>query len=397
MSCVALTECRLCAATLPEKPAVDFGRSPLANSLPREPGPQPTYPLALTQCPVCRHVQLTHAVDPALLYPADYVYEAGLSSVFRAHLAELARTVSVLLPKGARILEIGSNDGTLLKEFRALGHDVIGIDPAKHLAAAACMDGIPTYANPWNLETARMMLRAIERVGERRPSCIVATNVMAHTQSPREFVAGIAELLPDDGLFVFENGYWPAIEETNAFPAVYAEHLDQYTLLPLTHFFDRYGLSLYDAERVDAQGGSIRGYVRKGDREWSDRLKSLIATETVDLPAFAIRALDVSIRLHDLLKEHSWFGIYGAPARLATLCAVTSIDRDAAFVVDDSPTKIGRFTANGAHEIKPPSYLYERDPESMLIAAWPYEADIRARHAEYKGKWIIPFPEVRVV
>lgn len=398
MSYTPILECRLCAATLPEHPVCDFGRTPLANVLPTEPGPQPTYPLALTQCPVCRHVQLTVQVHPTLLYPAAYPYESGTSAVFRRHLSDLARDVSGLLPPGSRVLEIGSNDGTLLAEFRALGHEVTGIDPAGNLAGAACLDGLPTYHCSWSLETARALKRMIERRGTRQPQCIVAANVMAHIQSPREFVAGVAELLPDDGLFVFENGYFPDIVATNAFPAVYHEHCDQYALKPLVQFFDRYGLSLYDAHRVESQGGSIRGYVRKGDHEWTPRLKQLLAEENVDLAEFNRNSWRVAQDIGEAARQCSGrFVVYGAPARLTTMNLLSDILLEAWFVVDDSPLKIGRYTADGSQRICAPDKIHDLKPDAVLIAAWTYEADIRARHAEYRGKWIIPLPSVKVV
>lgn len=409
-SYVTLTECRLCAATLPAEPLFDMGLVPLANALPKQSGPQPAYPLALTQCSVCRHVQLQHAVNPELLYPADYIYESGLSETFRRHLCSLAQDVSELIPTGSRVLEIGSNDGTLLKALRDLGHDVAGVEPAHYLAAAACLDGIPTYSQPWNLESARAILKTIERSAARRPQCIVATNVMAHTPSSREFVAGVAEVLPDGGLFVFENGYWPAIVESNAFPVIYAEHLDQYALRPLWKFFDRYGLSLYDAERIDAQGGSIRGYVRKGLCPISKRLGKLLdeeaaaETSVVTFRGRAWQAADAIANTVRTLPNPSSLAVYGAPARLAGLMALVGtllphgLTPYVRFVVDDSPIKIGRYDASGQFPIVSPDALYDNPaPDAVLVAAWPYEAEIRERHRGFRGKWIIPFPEVRVV
>lgn len=395
-----ITECRLCAGPLPETPACDFGSTPLANAFTHEPNENATrYPLALTQCPACKHVQVTCSVDPAVLFPATYPYESSTSPVFRHHLADLASDVSAALQIGSRVLEIGSNDGTLLKEFKARGHEVVGIDPAKNLAAAACLDGVPTYSNEFNLSTSRMVRRAIERDRSRQPAAIVAANVMAHIESPREFVAGVAELLPTDGLFVFENGYFPDIIETNAFPAVYHEHRDQYHLTPLVSFFERYGLSLYDAHRVESQGGSIRGYVRKGRHEMTPRLHRLLLEERVDLQAFSRRSYAAAQAIAaELGKISGLIAIYGAPARLTTMAAMVGLHNFACFIVDDSPSKIGKYAPGTSRRILQPSSLHDAlAPDTVLIAAWPYEADIRAQHSAFKGKWIVPLPEVRVV
>ncbi len=212
--------CRLCDA--PVALALALKPSPLANRYTSEPETQERYPLDLMQCTGCGHAQLGAVVSPAVLY-ADYRYRSGTSEAFRAHLEALARELSAV--RSGFVVEIGSNDGTLLKAFEALGHPTLGVDPAG------------TYNCLPECFSAAMVPEIIDAFGQ--PEIIVANNVLAHIDDLRGTLKAIKALLSPTGIFVFEVQYLPDLISGQRFDLIYHEHLDYHHFYPLRLFLER--------------------------------------------------------------------------------------------------------------------------------------------------------------
>jgi hypothetical protein len=391
------TTCRLCSGPLRE--LLRLADTPPANELVEAPGDgQETFPLYLSACLQCSHVQLPVIVPPARMFES-YFYQSATSPVFRSHLSTLAHKLSANLFPSDLVVEIGSNDGTLLKHFvppiRSLG-----IDPARNLAEKATKDGALTYPGFFDEAVAKSVRRSVGRA-----RLIVGLNVFAHIGDAIGAANAVRELLTDDGELVLEVGYLPDVVATNNFPVVYHEHTDIWALRPMRRFYEARGLCLYDAERVDSQGGSIRAFVSKRTRATTDRLERLLGGEgSLDekLATWQSRVDEARKNIGDAVRGlkaagHTICG-YGAAAKSTTLlhaCGLGRAELDAIF--DLNPLKIGKFTPGTHVPIVSPTELEARKPDYILMLSGNFSASIRSQHPEYRGKWIEPLPEVRVV
>ncbi len=396
MTCRERTTCRLCGGAVETK--LKLPDTPLANEL-EEVGSEPSterFPLELRQCVECGHVQLGHVVDPQRLF-GDYSYASGVSASFLDHFAEYARTVSALLPSGGLVVEIGSNDGTLLAAFEDLGHSVIGIEPSLRLS---CVAPVRTATGFFSAEMA-----ATIRLGG-PADCIVANNVLAHIDDLDEVMRGVNILLKPDGLFVFEVQYLPAMIQRGTFDMIYHEHLDYHHVSPLVRFLAKHGFQLFDVERVNTHGGSIRCFARAKSEapQISSRMMRILALEELHPPD--PRRIEKTIELARASflafskKVHGGVAGYGSPAKLTTLTyALGGLLRHVGFVVDDNRLKQDRLTPGKRWPILPIEELVKRQPRYCVLFAWNVADDCikRARAAGYTGEFIVPLPMPRVV
>jgi hypothetical protein len=389
--------CRLCSGLLAEQ--LDLGSTPLANELlTHTDKPQDTFPLYLSRCCVCGHVQLPVVVNPQRLF-ANYVYRSNTSPVFVKHLEAFARDVQ---PKaGGFVVEIGSNDGTLLAEYKRRGFEVLGIDPAKNIADIAESRGVPTIRAFFG----RATLANWNLVG-RKADLVIALNVFAHADDLGEIADGVRELLADNGTFVFEVGYLPDMIERGVYRVIYHEHLSYHHVRPLQSFLLKHGLHMYDAERVATQGGSIRCKVRKNTAAAGEvpNVSTAMFNQFVmperDAALTDVRRLRAVIdkdraELRTILNEARATGKtvcgYGCPAQLTTTAYALGIEHeDIDFVVDDNDLKQGKYTPGLFWPIVPTSYLVDMEPDVCVIFSGNFAADIIDRHKDFAGEWVVP-------
>ncbi len=248
--------CRLCSARDLEH-VMSLTPTPPANAFvpaDRLDTPQPVFPLDLFFCRACAHVQLLDIVDPEYLF-AHYVYVSGTSRVFVEHFRRYAEAMirDYMPASPAVVVDIGSNDGTLLRHFAGQGYTVCGVDPARDIAEQATASGIPTLAAFFTPGVAAGLR---DRYG---PAALVtANNVFAHADDLDAIVEGVKALLAPRGVFVFEVSYLADVVEETLFDTIYHEHLAYHTVVPLVGFLGRHGLELIRVERVETHGGSIR-------------------------------------------------------------------------------------------------------------------------------------------
>lgn len=415
-------DCRLCGSQdLKEvfrladtPPANEFVDASVVRS-----GSTSKFPLYLVSCGQCKHVQLPVVVDPDRLF-RNYVYVSGTSPVFVDHFRRYAEeTISALgLAPGDLVVEIGSNDGTLLRFFRDAGMRVLGVDPARDIAARATADGIETWNDFFTEDLARRI------VAERgHAMLVVANNVFAHADDLRGIALGVKHLLNGRGVFSFEVSYLPDVIEKTLFDTVYHEHLSYHSVGPLARFFQTCGLTLRDVRRIDTHGGSIRGMV-VGNRVAnsgglqapgmvSRSVTDLIAYESalgLDDPAVPLQLLQQRVRqlgsqLGDFLDQARRDGKrvagFGAPAKATTLMYQFNLGpQDIDFVVDDNPLKQGLFTPGKHVPVLPSSAIAERKPNYLVVLAWNFADSIIAKNQEFRdagGKFVVPIPDFRVV
>ena len=312
------------------------------------------------------------------------------------------------LGAGDLVVDIGSNDGTLLGFFRKAGMRVLGVDPARQIAARASASGIETLAAFFDAALAQG-LRA--RLGA--AACVTANNVFAHVDDLGGVVDGVRALLAADGVFVFEVSYLVDVVEKTLFDTVYHEHLDYHTVRPLVPFFERHGMQLIDAVRVPTHGGSLRGVAQPagGPRGPGPGVAELAAAEErlgleseAALGRYGERIDAVGRELAALVRKLRRGGKriagFGAPAKATTLMHHFGLGADdIEFIVDDSPLKQGLFTPGLHIPVVSPAAIAERRPDYLLILAWNFAEPIMARHQAFRragGHFIVPLPSVSV-
>lgn len=400
------TSCRLCGSESFDV-AFRLKPTPPANAYvgPDERNrPEPSFPLDLYVCRSCRHAQLLDIVDPAVLF-RHYVYVSGTSPVMVTHLSDMCETVRArCLNPSPFMVEIGSNDGTLLQAFIDRGLKVLGVEPAENLAAAANAAGRATRADFFNAATA-VAVRA-----EHGPAHIIcANNVLAHIDGLGDVFAGIKTLMAPDGLCVFEVSYLVDVIENGLFDTIYHEHVSYHSVGPMIPFLARAGLELFAAERIPTQGGSIRFFVQhKGGPYLPDgSVKELLATETAlgletiaPFEALAGRIAASSAALRNKLAEVKAKGArvagYGAPAKVTTLMHHFELGAgDVDFLAEDNPLKVGLYTPGKHVPIVGTDPLYDNPPGYVVVFAWNFARSIIERHRRFVahgGRFIVPLP-----
>src|SRR5512142_2711142 len=244
--------CALCGHTLLNK-VLQLASTPPANELlGSEDIDQEHFPLTLDLCPNCGHLQLREVVDPARLFK-NYVYVSRTSPVFVAHFKDYATKMMDRFGLGSEslVVDIGSNDGTLLKQFT--GCKILGIDPAEDIAHEANMHGVPTITAFFDKYLAQAIVAQ-----HGTADLVTANNVFAHTEHLRAFTLAVKDLLGPEGVFVFEVSYRVDVLENMLFDTIYHEHLAYHSVTSLVPFFESLGLRLFDVERIPSHGGSLR-------------------------------------------------------------------------------------------------------------------------------------------
>lgn len=404
--------CRLCGSRR-LKLALSLAPTPPANAFvpaERRGIEQPRFPLDVFFCEECHHLQLLDVVDPSVLFE-DYVYVSGTSPVFVRHFEQYARDIfhRFIREPDRLVVDIGSNDGTLLKFFQQLGCRVQGVDPAKKIAETAAANGVPTIADFFTPALA-------DRIRAEQGAAVVVTanNVFAHIDDLDAVVDGINRLLEPHGVFVFEVSYLADVVQNILFDTIYHEHLAYHSVRPLIRFFDNHGFELIEALRVPSHGGSLRGVAQ---RKGGPHAVGLSVSEAVSLEralgldrletfhAFAQNIERLKDQLGRLLRQLKADGNriagFGAPAKATTLMFHFEIGPDLIdFIVDDSPWKQGLFSPGYHIPVVPASELYRRRPNYVVVLAWNFADPIMNAHRRFLdegGHFIVPLPELRVV
>ena len=410
--CSRRDTCRLCGGRN-LTPVLSLTATPPANAfigLSRLGETQQTYPLTAFLCDGCAHLQLLDVVDPRVLFE-DYVYVSGTSPTFVEHFRQYARALlEAFSPgEGDLALDIGSNDGTLLRFFKDAGLSVLGVDPARDIAKQATKSGIETLSDFFTEDLARQIYE------ERGAAALVtANNVFAHADDLDGIVDSVRILLADNGVFAFEVSYLRDVYENTLFDTVYHEHLSYHSVKPLVPFFADHGMHLFTAQRVDTHGGSLRGFVQRdtGPHEEDGSIDRLVDEEEILGLDCADTFISLEQRIDHLRDELSGLlrslkssGLsiagYGAPAKATTLMYHFGLGPETIdFIVDDSPLKQGLYSPGLHIPVLPSSALVERRPDYLLILAWNFAEPIIRNNSDFVergGRFIVPIPEVKII
>ncbi len=409
---MTLATCRSCG-TSPLESIVSLGIVPLANSFLKPDDlarPEPRYPLDLVRCSRCALVQITEVVPPEVLF-RDYLYFSSYSTTMLEHARSLVDRLVRERDLGPQHLavEVASNDGYLLQYYKQAGVPVLGIEPARNVAAVAERErGVRTISEFFGEPLACKLVAEGQRA-----DVIHANNVLAHVADLNGFVEGFRILLSDDGVVISESPYLRPFLEHVEFDTIYHEHLYYYSLTALDCLFRRHGLIIVDCEPIAIHGGSLRIFAcREGQVQVTPRVKVLLDEEArwgVDKAApYAQFASNVervkrvtTILVHQLKAEGKRVCAYGAAAKGTVLLNTTGLGKaDLDFVCDRSPHKQGRLMPGVHVPIVPAERLAAERPDYCLLLSWNFADEILQQQAEYHakgGRFIIPIPNVRIL
>ncbi|MDP9246221.1 MAG: class I SAM-dependent methyltransferase [Chloroflexota bacterium] len=387
---------------------LDLGSQPLANSFlaPADlAAPEPRYPLELCRCTSCGHMQLSLTVPPEIMF-RNYLYVSGTSETIPAHFAAYAREIAErFVPAGGLVVEIGSNDGTLLRAFDRSKLRVLGVEPARNIAKVANAAGIPTVDEFFDEATAKRL--ATEHG---RAAAMIGNNVVAHIDDLHGLLRGAQALLAPSGVFVVEFPYLVDLLERRAYDTIYHEHLSYFSVASVVRLTADYGMRVVDVRRVSVHGGSIRLFI-SGSGTPSISVGELLTLEASmrladgePLTAFVADVRRQRVDLRALLTETRKRGRiagYGAPAKGNTLLNYCGIDTSLVdFVVDRSPLKHGLLTPGTHIPVEPPDRLLASGVKETLLLAWNFAEEILRQQEDYRssgGRFIIPIPTPLVV
>jgi hypothetical protein len=395
------------------KKFLSLGPTPLANSLLTEGDltkGELFFPLDIYFCLNCNHVGLVDIVPPELMFK-NYFYMTSMSQTMLNNLRNLCQNIAEKYIQGkpnAFVIDVGSNDGSLLRIFQSLGFtNTLGVEPS-NVALIAQGNGIQTLNEFFNVQTANKIVKDFGKA-----SVITATNVFAHVADLDGFMQGVANLLEDNGVFVFENAYLVDLLNHIEFDTMYHEHLCYYGVRPLQRLFGRFGLELVDVQRLPIHGGSIRGFVKKKDMSpVSENVKSLVKLETdMRLDSletyfeFAAKVKNIRRKLIELVEslksQDKRIVGYGATAKGTTLLNYCGIGVDTIdYIVDSTPLKQNRYYPGVHIPIRNPDVIKKDKPDYILLLAWNFAKEIMEKEKwflESGGKFIVPVPEPFVV
>ena len=402
------TTCRVCTGKSLKK-VLSLGKTPPANAFLRKEDlgkPESSFPLELAFCNSCGFVQLTHVVTPELLFK-DYVYVSSTSPVFVEHFKQLADEIisRFKLAQNSLVIDIGSNDGILLRPFKEKGMKALGIDPAEKIAAMATKSGIETLPVFFSHAIAK---DTTKKYGKAK--VITATSVFSHVDDLDSFVEGVRELLADDGVFIVEVYYLYRLLQKNLFDTIYHEHLSYFTAKTISALMQRLGMEVFDVAETDTHGGSLRVFSQKkgGPHKAQESVNKFTAHEDAKklheaqtFVSFAEKIEDNKRKLRQLLQDLKLKGKkiagYGAPAKGNTLLNYFEIGPETLdYIVDDSPWKQGLYTPRTHIPVTGFEELNKNKPDYILILAWNFAEPIMKK-CEGFTRFIVPVPKPQML
>lgn len=405
-----IKKCQICG-NKDLKPILDLGHQPIVQNYLSEKTmhePEVTYPLRLVRCEECELLQIDYVVDPKLVFPPQYPYRTGLTNMLIRNFEELAEEMrnESMYAQNDLVVDIGSNDGTLLSSFQRRGARVIGIEPTR-AAVVANKNKIKTYEEFFGMESAK---KIVAKHGKAK--VVTATNVFAHIDDTPKLIRAVKAMMDKNSVFVSESQYLADIVEKLEFDTVYHEHLRFYALKPLIRLAKDAGMSVVDAYRINAAGGSIRVFMKVGNHQPSEHIAEILREEeklglynTKALLTFAERVITAKNDLLALLLEVKKTGAtiagVSSAARSNTLLGFSKINTHLISYAGEkkgSP-KVGLFTPGMHIPVVDEERIFTEQPEYAVILSWHIGAELMKiyRKLGYKGKFIIPLPIPKII
>ena len=373
---------------------LDLGMQPLANKYPTADmfEKEDFFPEKVFFCSSCKNVQLGTMISRERMFE-DYYYLSSVNPGLVRHFDAFAQQ----LKDAHLVVDVGSNDGILLKPLKELGIKAIGVEPSVNVSKIANDAGLETITAFFNEESAT---EVESRYG--KADVIVASSVFTHLEDPHTFIEDVKKLLTTDGRFIIEVEYIGNIIRDVQFERFYLDRIFYYSLTSLQHLFDLHSMYVADVEMIEPHGGSLRVTAKqKGVGMPSQAVTALLSDEETALTADRLKAFKKSVdeniaAFAAALKQFKEAGVrvagYGAPARVTTICNYGKIGPDLIeFIVDDSPLKQNKFSPGTHIPIVPNTYLQQVKPDLLVVFAYEYIDDIRKKTGN-AYRYFVPIP-----
>jgi SAM-dependent methyltransferase len=405
--------CRFCGAPLKHQ-FVNLGVSPLANSYLRPDQltqPETFFPLVAYVCSSCFLVQLEELSSPGEIF-SEYAYFSSYSDSWLDHARELSSITKerFSLNSDSLVVEIGSNDGYLLKYFIAVGIPVLGIEPAANVARVAQGKGVETKVCFFNSSLASEMAAQ-----GRQADLIVANNVLAHIPQTNDLMAGFRTLLKAGGSICIETPHLLTLVEENQFDTIYHEHYSYFSMTTLDRIFRAHKMVIYDLEQLPTHGGSLRLYAGH-EKHFTGRIRFSVeqVLQEEERKGFkeigfyesfseSVKQIKRSILkgLIDLKSDGKTIAAYGAPAKGNTMLNYLGVGTDFIdYTVDRNPNKQGCYLPGSRIPVYSPDIITETKPDYLLILPWNLKDEIMEQMAgirDWGGRFIIPIPDFKII
>ena len=391
---------------------INLGVQPLANSLLNNLQKEKQiekYPINIVRCKKCTLLQIDYIVDQKKVYHLDYPYLPGITTTVNNEQKDLADYLckELNLKNNEFVVDIGSNDGSLLKHFKNNKLKVLGVEPT-NIAKIANQNNIETIQSFFNEETAEKILDS-----HGKAKLITSTNVFAHMSTLGDVMDAIKKLLDSDGYFCFENHYIIEILNKVQYDTFYHEHLRTYSLISLEKLFNMYDLNLFDAQIVTRYGGSIRCIVSNSKKNKTSRLNDLIEKEkkilinnsTFTYDNFAKKIITSKKKMIEMISklkdDKKKIIAKSCPARAVVLLNYCGLNSTHIDYISEQPTslKLDYFVPGTNLKIKSDDTLIDDKPDYLLLLAWHLSDPIMNKWNKrgLKSKYIVPLPEVKII
>ncbi len=406
-----ITTCQICNSKKLHT-ILDLGHQPLCDTLLTKEmlnEPEKNYPLRMIWCENCTGVQIDYCVSGSEVYHPNYPYRSGITKELAEYQVRIGESLikKYDLKQADLVIDVGSNDGTLLSGFKNKGVRVLGVEPT-NIAKIANANGIKTIQSFFDIKTAKKIKSKYGKA-----SMIVTTNTFAHMQTIGEFIMGAYNLLKEDGIFVNETHYLLDVIGGGQFDTVYHEHLRTYSLNSLIALFKPYDFTVTDVERGDRYGGNIRVHVTKGrGRKVSKGVRDLLRLEKGSglgnlktYTEFAKRVKKARLEFMDFLIHTKKSGKYivgnSCPGRCSTLLNYYGVDSELLPYLAEQSTslKLGMYLPGKHIPVVNNQRLIDEQPDFVVLMAWHYAKPImeQLKARGLKSDFVIPLPDFRIV
>jgi C-methyltransferase C-terminal domain/Putative zinc binding domain/Methyltransferase domain len=402
--------CQICGHA-PLNTVLSLGYMPPVNQMVpigQVPRQQPWFPTTLLHCSNCELVQLGVAVDPVIIFPPEYPYTSGTTKLLRDNFADLQRESTGMFGLNSKdlVVDIGSNDGTLLSNFKNADIRVLGIEPTD-VGDIANQRGIPTLKHYFGSAVARDVMRE-----HGSASVVTAANCFAHIEDVHSVVEGIVEMLKDNGVFISESHYLIPLLDTLQYDTIYHEHLRYYSLASLKHLLEMHELEVFHARPIPSHGGSIRVYAaRRGTHTVQDSVRRMLSAEprgetlVKRLAAFRRDVILSKLRLLSMLRDLKEKGAriagISAPSRASTLVNYVGLDEGLIDYVCEvaGSLKVGKCMPGTQIPVVDEARLYSDRPDCAIVFSWHIADELapRLKAKGFQGQLITPLPVPRVL
>ncbi len=388
-------KCRICNSKKITE-VVNLGKQPLANKYPKnkyEINKEKKFLLKILFCKNCRAGQIKKIIDRNILFE-DYYYLSSVNKKLREHFEKLALKIK----KYNFVVDIGSNDGILLKPLKKLKVKSIGIDPSINVGKIANDRGFKTYVGFFDNKITKKILKE-----HGKPDLIVASSVVTHLENPIKFAKDIKNFIEIDGTLIIEIEYLQNFLKNLEFERFYFDRPFYYSASSIKELFKTVGMYLYDIEKIDVHGGSLRCFIKNShNTKITNRCKKILNEEKKNLNVIEFKKFNTEIYKNSKLLKSKLTGLkkqgfniigYGSPARVSTITNVAKIDSNLIkYIIDDSPLKQNRYSPGMHIKILPRKNNINNKIDIVVVFAYEYFKDIKKFFNKTKSQFFKPIP-----